>query len=811
MLHNYLVTALRNLARHGVYAAISILGLAVAFAAAMLIGLYVRDEFSFEHFISGHRQVYLLGSETIIPGQKPLSIGGAISTAAAGLALEFPQVEGAARMTRSSQWVGRGEAKSWERVAWADPDFFKVMPFPVLAGDPVGALQHPDGLVLTHQAARKFFGVDAPIGRTLLVQAVAGDDPASLAPHPMLVRAVLKDVPSSTQLEQFKIYASGRAPWSRQTRQDQHRAPPTTIETYVRLAPGVSVDRVEASLPAFVARRYPDHPEWRLRLRALDEMHLTPVTRAVDLGIAAVGALIVLVAAINFVTLMTAYASRRAVEVGVRKVAGALRSQLVIQFLGETLIQVFLAVAIGLAAVEAALPPVNALLRRTIAFDWFDDPVLAAAILIAALVTALAAGLYPALVLSGFRPAFALKAGKGGQASGSGRVRQGLVVVQFAALMSLAIVGATIWRQTALSMDNLRRLHLDQIVYFGADCDRPFRQEIAKLPGVVGVSCISPGAADDSALETFVSDPVRGNVGIGMEAADVGFLEMHGFKPLAGRFFAKDQGEDMVLDRPGASPESQPSVVLNESGVRQLGFKSARDAVGRSISWKRTPALSPQAAAAPFRSSRVIGVVRDFTLWSMRRPTKPTMYFVDPQAGILFARLNKATIPETLSQIDSLYRRLGHVRPLKRDFLSDTRRDETEFRDEVVQTSIVGGCAVLTLLMGCLGLFAMAAFAAERRTKEIGVRKAMGASSPDVVRLLLWQFTRPVLWANVLAWPLAFWAADRWLQGFAYRVSLPPWLFLSVSIATILIALATVGAQAWRTARSKPAAALRYE
>jgi putative ABC transport system permease protein len=671
-------------------------------------------------------------------------------------------------------------------------------------------LHDPDGLVLSRQAARKFFGVDAPIGRTLLVQEVHGEDSMSTAPHPMVVRAVLKDIPSATHLEQFKIYASGRAPWSWQTRQEQHSAPLRTIETYVRLAPGRPVDRVLAGFPAFAARHYAEHMDWRFRLEPLKDMHLTPETRAVDVSIAAVGALIVVVAAINFVTLMTAYATRRAVEIGVRKVAGARRSQLMSQFLGETLIQMLLAVAISVAIVELALPGVNAFLRRTIAFDWFDDPALAAAILGAALLTALIAGLYPALVLSGFRPAFALRGAKGVQAGGSGRVRQGLVVVQFAVLMCLTIVGATIWRQTSFAMDNLKRMKVDQLVYF-ADCERPFKQEMAKLPGVSGVSCVSEPAADDFPFKTYVNDPGRGTIGISAAAADVGFFEMHGLKPLAGRFFSNDHGEDMVLDRPGAGPESQPSIVLNESAVRQLGFKSPQDAVGSSLSWKRAPASSPSADVAPFRSSRIVGVVGDFTLWSMRHRTEPTIYFADPAEGILFAKLQKQTMSETLGAIEGLYRRIGHVRPLRWEVLGDHRREETEVRDEEAQGAIVGGCAGLAIVIAGLGLFAMAAFTAERRTKEIGVRKAMGADTVQAVLPLLWQFTRPVLWANLVAWPLSFWAADHWLSGFAYRVSLPPWLFLTASTVAVLIALATVGGQAWLAARAKPAAALRYE
>jgi putative ABC transport system permease protein len=465
--------------------------------------------------------------------------------------------------------------------------------------------------------------------------------------------------------------------------------------------------------------------------------------------------------------------------------------------------------AIGVAVVEAALPAVDAFLRRTITFDPIHDPVLGAAVLGTALLTGLASGIYPALVLSSFRPATALK-GKGGQGPGSAGVRQGLVVVQFAILTCLMIVGATIWRQTTFALDSMMRLNEDQIVYFG-DSDRPFRLELAKLPGVDSVGNVSDGALEGTPIKTFVQDPKRGKTSIGVAAIDVGFFEMLGLKPLAGRFFSKDQGEDMVLDQTEPGPDSQPSVVLNESAVRELGLTSAQGAVGRSVSWSRPSATGRMVNGfAPFRASRIVGVVPDFTvLASIFSRAEPTLYFVDPSSTLLLAKLEGQRLPETLRAINSLYRQMGHPRPIKIDFLSDTTREG--YRDMEVQGAIIGGSAGLAIVIACLGLFSMAAFTAERRTKEIGVRKANGAGSADVLRLLLWQFTKPVLWANLVAWPLAFWAAQRWLQGFAYRVSLPPWLFLAASAAAAAIALATVAGQAWLTARAKPAAALRYE
>jgi putative ABC transport system permease protein len=807
VLRNYLAAAFRNLARNWLYAGITVLGLAAGFAAAIMIGLYIRDEHSFEHFISGFEQVYRLETDVLAPSQEPARENGSASTAAAHLALDFPDLEAVARLARSSRWVGRERAETWERVAWTDADFFKVLPYPVLAGDPVAALQDPNGLVLTRKIARKYFGVDAPIGETLLVQAPAGDEPLFATPHPMRVRAVLEDIPRQTHLEQFEIFASGRAAWSPLALEDQRPRPGLFFWTYARLPPGMSPDRIREGLEAFATRHYPGPLGRRFRLEPLADLHFAGDARTVNGQIAIVGVLIVVIAAINFVTLMTARAVRRAIEVGVRKAIGARRRDLIVQFMGEALIYVFAAMLVGVLIVGPALPAVNTFLQRSIAFDFLGDPALTLGVVVTAVLTGLVAGVYPALVLSSFAPVTALK-GTGGLRAGSAAVRQGLVVVQFAGLIALIIVTATIYRQTSFALQNVLRFNEDQIVVTG--CERGFKQQLAALPGVNAVACVSDQALGSFSIKTFVKDPTRGNITVDVAGADVGFFEMHGLTPLAGRFFSADRGEDVVLEQAGAGPESQPSLVLNESAIRRLGFASAQDAIGRSVDWVRPSGTAATDAPPLSRSSRVVGVVSDFTLSSIRIPIEPTMYYVDPVSTFhLFAMLQGQRLPETLQSIDALWRSTGHVRPIKLDFLGETMRQA--YRDVRIQGGIIGASAGLAIVIACLGLFALAAFTAERRTREIGVRKAVGASSFDVVRLLLWQFTKPVLWANLVAWPLAYWAAAQWLNGFAYRVSLPSWLFLSASIVAVLVAWVAVAAKAWQAAHAKPAAALQCE
>jgi putative ABC transport system permease protein len=698
----------------------------------------------------------------LAPGQKPAPSDASASTAAANLALDFPDVEAITRLARSSRWVGRDQANTWERVAWTDPDFFKVLPYPVLAGDPIAALHDPGGLVLTRKMARKYFGVDAPIGETLLVQAPSGDAPLFATPHPMRVRAVLQDVPRRTHLEQFEIFASGRAAWSPLALEDQRPGPGLFFWTYARLPPGMSADRVRDGLEAFAARRYPGPLGRRFRLEPLKDLHFTADAHAINGAIAIVAVLIVVIAAINFVTLMTARAVRRAIEVGVRKAIGARRRDLIVQFMGEALIYVLAAMLIGVLIVGLTLPAVNAFLDRSIAFDYLEDPALTAAIVGAAVLSGLMAGVYPAVMLSSFPPAAALK-GRGGQRSGSAAVRHGLVVVQFAVLTALIIVTATIYRQTSFALQNVLRLNQDQIVY--TDCEPGFKEKLAALPGVMR----SPASLDQALgfpSKTFVKDPARGNITVDTAGADVGLFEMHGLKPLAGRFFSNDRGEDMALEGPDTDPQSQPSLVLNESAVRRLGLSSPQDAIGKSIDWVR-PYAAPATGDSPFRSSRIVGVVSDFTLTSIRTAVAPTMYYVDPISTFhLFAKLEGQRLPETLQAINALWRSTGQVRPIKLDFLGETMREQ--YRDVQLQGGIIGASAGLAIVIACLGLFALAAFTAERRTKEIGVRKAMGASRFDVVRSC--SGSSPSRCCGRTSWP------GRWPTGrrrIAERFRLP--------------------------------------
>jgi putative ABC transport system permease protein len=640
----------------------------------------------------------------------------------------------------------------------------------------------------------------------------------------MRVMAVLKDVPSNTHLT-AEIYASGRAAFSATALDERHGPPLATNDlTYVKLRPGVSPHALDARLVQFADRRFPEpggaKSRFRYRLLPLSDVHFADAglgpsailrpsaDRKVVAGIGGVGLLVVLIAAMNFVALTNARGARRAVEVGVRKVAGARRRDLVVQFIGEALLQVSVAMVIAVALADLSIGPLDAFLHKPMRFDYLRDPGLALSIVGGALVTALLAGLYPALALSAFRPISALKGGPV-LPGGAAPVQKALVIGQFAILIGLIVMTGTVYRQTLFALSDALRMDVNQVAWMSGPCRSAFQQEVAALPGVKTVACASRNAFEMGMTPTSVVMPDHSIRTANQSAVDTGFFELQGIRPLAGRLFSRSHGEDTVLEKAAAGSDIQPTIVLNEAAARALGYKSAADAVGASVDWER---LSGGVGGQnpPARRSRVIGVIPDFTFASIRTRTPPSIYYVDPAgSSLLVFKLDGRAIPETLAAIKRLWSATGHDRPPGYVFESQDIQDL--YGDVVIQGVVVAICSGLAISIACLGLFSLAAFTTERRTKEIGVRKALGARTVDIVRLLLWQFTRPVLWANLIAWPAAFWAMNRWLDGFVYRVDLPPWLFLAASAAALVVAWATVSVHTFIVARAKPVTALRYE
>lgn len=817
MLHNYLAAALRNLLRNGAYAIINILGLTLGFAAAILIALFVRDEYSYDRFIPDHDRIYKVKEVISPPGEAPLRITVVNSSIAGALKLDYPQIQDVTRLSGEQVALRHGAIDNMAWMFWADSNFFDLFPFAAYAGDLHEALRRPDGLVLTRSAARRYFGREDVLGEPIEVD----------RKYTHLVTAILEDLPSNTDFG-FDVILPGVASYSLLTRYDAVAANPDALlpentQTYIRLKPGAKIESLQAAMPAFIHRHMhavfagkPIADAYQYNLIPLTQLHLDvggigdmktngdERTLETLIGIAA---LILFISASNFVSMMTARAAGRALEVGVRKAVGATRRQIIVQFLGECLCYTAFALILAMVAVEQILPALNEFLQRHIMFDYVRQPLLGGALLSVWLVTGLSAGAYAALVLSMFRPGSVLK-GVVFLPGGSGRMRQGLVVFQFGALIALIVSTLTIQRQTDYAMRDRLRLPGDQIFVASGGCPDAFKDAVVHVPGIVAASCSSGSALIYDRFSVSFEAPNGGSVGLRGAGVDFGFFELFGVTPLAGRLFAADRGDDDLLRR-SANPELNPSFLVNESGARALGYSSPQAAIGQYRLWVRVLGPPGGLKFGSLQSSQLIGVIPDFSIGSVRDVIEPTVYFVVPKdLDYTVLKLDGRAIPETMDAVRALWKQ-SQDRPFDGLFLS--QRVNELYGDIQKQSKLFSIFSAVAVVSAALGLLGLAVFTAERRTREIGLRKVMGASRWDILRFLGWQFARPVLWANVIAWPLAYFGMHRWLEGFAYHIDLSPLAFVTASVLALIIALATVSGHALMVARTRPVEALRYE
>jgi putative ABC transport system permease protein len=472
--------------------------------------------------------------------------------------------------------------------------------------------------------------------------------------------------------------------------------------------------------------------------------------------------------------------------------------QLVLQFLGESLLYTTLAAGLGLALANLALPSVNVFLDSGGQLALARDPVLAAAIVLGILVVALLAGCYPALVLSGFRPALVLK-GLTVRAGGA-ITRQALVVVQFAILVGLLIAAAVIYRQRIYAVHDVLRVDADQILIIRGDCKPALLNELRALPGVRAAHCSSQALLNRS---NFTNSRLRDGTPLAIDtiALDFGALSLYGIEPLAGTLAAA----------PNAS-----QVVINETAARRFGFTSAAAAIGQPLPLENGAQLIAEMTGAGdtvAAANQIVAVVADFAFDAALHKVRPTIYTTtvsrEYPLPLLNVQLSGRDIPQTLEAIDRSGIATGRDKPPERFFLSQYMNDL--YAAVLREAQAVGVFAALAAVLACLGLLGLSAATAESRTKEIGVRKAMGAATADIVRMLLWQFSVPVLWASLVACLVSGVLLGRWLEGFSDHVALSPLVFLAASATALVIALATVLGQSLLIARARPADALRYE
>ena len=790
LLRHWLVAWARSLVANRLLSAITIVGLVIGIAGAILMALVARVPLTYNHIVPMHERTYIAVSIVSVPGMTPDYQQASPGGAAALIEANVPEVEAAARLLEAEVELRRDGSAHRETIYWADPDYFDLARLPVLAGDLASALSSGHGLVMTETMARKHFGRADALGETIEV-----------AGQPMVLRAVLADLPPGGTDVAAGIFASGLATGSGLSLM-QADAPGSfsiTVRTYLRLRTGVSAQKAGDAIQAAIAGLVPPpvRNAYRLEPVRIDRLALHegfhPGARERLVIGSLVAALVLLIATANFVNLSIALAARRRREIGVRKANGAGRGHIAGQFLAEAVLTVLLATVLALAAAEWLLPVVNGFLETQARLDYAADPALLLWLLSGAVLVGLAAGAYPAFLLSSLPPVATLR-DSGVAAAGGGLMRSALVTGQFAILIGLIIATFVVHQQRLFAMREALRMDIDQVLTVTAQCPRAFVAETSKLPGVRSVSCSSESLLRGNTF--FPTEWKGGQVMTDIVWALPSIFALYGVRPLAGTLSTLPPEGQEVVSR----------VVINEAAVRAFGFASPSAAIGQALP-------IPGGAADDPTHAQVVAVVPDFAFHSVEMPIEPTLYLPQsPEAwngGLVSMKLAGRNVPETLSQIDRLWRATSKEGPIRRAFVSE--HIEQLYRSLERNAQLFAVFSGLAIFLACLGLVGLSLSAAQRRTKEIGIRKALGASTRQILALLLWQLSRPVLLANVIAWPVAWWLMRRWLNGFAERIPLQPWLFPAAGLIALAVALLSVGMLAYLVARQKPVHALRYE
>ncbi|UYY57873.1 ABC transporter permease [Sphingomonas sp. S2-65] len=830
MWRNYLTVGIRALTKNRTYALINILGLAIGLAACLLILLYVREQVSFDRFVPDHDRIYQLQAahtDTETGMVNPIQP----SPYAAGQALkkDFPQIEAQTYLANSQPIImDKGEPRRLT-ISRVSRDFFKVFDLPFVQGNAATALPDVNALAMSQRTAKALFGTEDAVGKTVSV--VVGD-----ATRDMRVTAVFKDLPrtSHNQIGMVALVDETLMAPDELTQWGWYSG-----YNYVKLRPGTDVAAINAQLGAWKLRNAPrDTIGGRLVSQAEDtdftllnlaDIHLGKAqggpagneqdrSTVVTFGVLAV--LILVMACVNFTNLATARASQRAREVALRKVLGASRKQLIAQFLCESVLVTGIAMLLALAVVELALPWLRQLLRADLTLRYFGSQGVLLPAIGLSLLVGLAGGLYPAFYLTRFQPARVLKANKSAaEAEGSGSLRNVLVVVQFAISIGLIVCTAVVYLQTDYVRNTdpgFKRTGLLQIENAArkqvASNAEAIERELARVPGVRSVARTEIAMATNTVSNNSVMLPGRPTpLTLGTYNVGWGYFDTMGIKLVAGRYlsrsFAMDDATTSAvhdLARERALVARGMNVVVNESSARQMGFRSPQEAVGKQI---QAGFVSSELGMVP---ATIVGVVRDTRFRSARQEVEDAIYFHDDdQLGYFVVRIEDADPAKVAREIEAAWRRVVPNVPFEAEF-SEAAAARLYASDEAVGRAFAG-FALLSVLIACLGLFGLAAFTAERRTKEIGIRKVLGARTRDIVQLLVWQFSKPVLIANLVAWPFAWWAMRNWLNQFQAQMPLGPAPFIAAGLLAIVIAIATIGSHAFRVAGTNPVHALRYE
>ncbi|MEM8484111.1 MAG: ABC transporter permease [Bacteroidota bacterium] len=798
MLKSYFKSALRSLRMQPGLALINLFGLAVGLACCILITLYLQDELGYDSYHENGPQIHRVVIDYTTNGVKREQ-GYTQGMLAPLLKEEIPEISDAVRLLGTGGIMSYGDRQFNEtRLIVSDPAVFSVFSFELLRGAPEEVLSAPGSIVLTEMMAEKYFGRADPIGevlqfsndRQLTVTGIVAAPPAQS-------HFTFEGIISMATLDTADAPSWMFSEWLS-----------TFVQTYVLLGEGTTAPQVEAKIAGLVERRAGEMMRganrWvDLYLEPLSTIYLTSerdglgtrgsLTNLYVFGF--IAGFILLIACINFMNLATARAMRRAREVGVRKSLGAARQQLVLQFLLEALFTTLLATALAVGLAGLSMGAFNDLAGKSLGIQaLLDGRNLLVLFAMVGIVTLLA-GSYPALVLSGFEPMGVLKGKMGNWRRGEG-LRKSLVVFQFAISIALIVATGVVYYQLQFMKGQQLGFEKEQVLVLDFQGDDEVQQqlpaiksEMRRQPGVLAVSTSQtvPGRglpASGGAVQ--LADGVSQDISVGLYMVDFPFVDLYQMEMVAGRDFNSQIASD-----------STAALLLNETAVAQLGLSSPEDALGLEASFWGN-------------AGRVVGVVRDIHHFALQTSVTPMALRIDRDNQSLFSvRIAPENISQTVAALQGVWQQMVPSRPFTYEFLDETF--DAQYRAEERFGRVFFVFTVLALLIACLGLFGLAAYTVAYRTKEIGIRKVLGASTQSVILLLSKDFTQLVLIAVCLATPAAYFAMQSWLEAFPYRIGVPWWLFVGAGALALIIASLTVGAQSLRAANTNPVEALKRD
>ncbi len=825
MIYNLLLTAFRNLKRNKFFSSLNILGLAVGMAVFLLIAQYVHFERSYENFVPNRSNIYRVGLNSYRSNELIQSTAENYPAVGPTLKNELPEVMSYARLYNlgyKNNVVMTYENAKPDPIAfkqtkflYADSSFLSMMGYEMINGNATTALAEPLTAVISEKYARLYFGKENPIGKTLHMH----DD--DFNDELVRITGVFRDLPPNTHLKFEVLFSyktllgrSNRAP----ARYDQSWAR-EDMYTFIQLKPGTDPKKVEAKLPGIIAKYKPQlkeaHESQTLFLQPLPSIHLNsdlaeePETNGnenIVFFISLIGVFVLVIAWINYINLSTARAIGRAKEVGVRKVIGAHKYQLMVQFIVESALVNLLSLIIAVALVIAVLPYFNTISGQSLNAAYLKQPWFLILLAGLWLIGTLLSGFYPAWVLSSFKPVTVLK-GKLKNSPGGIILRKSLVVAQFIASIALIAGTLIVYRQLSYMMNQNMGMNINQVLVL----DRPgvapndrkninvytsaidlFRDELKKDPSIESVSSsiTIPGKQREykATIKKF-GEHVSDSIIVRVNSMDYDFTRVFKMNLLAGRNFSKEFPKD---------PDT--SAIITASASKLLGYKKPEDAIGKTIE------------VPEFGGTKliIVGVVNDYHQVSFKKPLEPTLFFCAPYWGEYYSlRINTEHLSHALAHVQKCWDKAFPGNPFSYFFLDDyfNRQYQNERRFGKLFTSF----AVLAIIISCLGLFGLSAFTASQRIREIGIRKVLGASVSDITTMLSKDFLKLIVLAMVIASPLTWFVMNTWLRDFAYRINISWWIFFAAGAIALLIALITVSFQAIKAALTNPVTSLRSE